>query len=145
VNSCHVSLCTKEESGYRIEIRDVAFRFEDWFEWWGNLLLEERVPFYSIKERMRFQFSCIFLCTKSVFWIPIEKLTSAEIKKSMYPFDERLSFRGKSILWESNFSERDIFVHLLSIIGIKRRPSTTHLKHQHSQRPEINKFRVSFC
>jgi hypothetical protein len=131
--------------GYRIEIRDVAFGFENWFEWWGDFLLEECVPVYSIKERMRFQFSCILLCTESVFGIPIEKLMSAEIKRLMYPFDERLSFNGKSILWESNFSERDIFVHLLSIIGIKRRPSTTHLKHQNSQRPEINKFRVPFC
>lgn len=135
----------RRRGGYRIEVRDVAFRFEDWFEWWGDLLLEERVPVYSIKERMRFQFSCILLCTKSVFGVPIEKLMSAEMKGLKYPFDERLSFSGKRILWESNFSERDIFVHLLSIIGIERRPSTTHLKHQHSQRPEINKFRVAFC
>jgi hypothetical protein len=145
VNSYNVNSRILSEMEYRIEIRDIAFRFEDWFERWWDFFFEKCVPVYSVKEGMCFQLSCIVFCSESVFGVPIQELLLDEIERVMYAFDERFSFHGKSIFWESNFSECDIFVHLLSVIGIKRRPSTTHLKHQYSQRPEINKFGVSFC
>ena len=45
---------------------------------------------------------------------------------------------------EPDLSVTNQSVHLLRLLRIERTPSTTHFEQQHTERPEINVFAVSF-
>lgn len=48
------------------------------------------------------------------------------------------------MLWEANLAVTNQSIHFLRLFGIERTPSATHLEKQHTKRPEIDMFAVTF-
>jgi hypothetical protein len=114
-----INLITKGK-GYGIKVRNIAVGLKDWLEGRWNLFSKKSIPIHSGKKGMSLEFSCIVFGPKSMFWVTIKKLSSANKHIDAYPLDKRFALRRKSILGESNFSKCNIFVHLLRIVCIKR-------------------------
>ena len=65
------------------------------------------------------------------------------MQRLTHPFDELFSIIVDNAFREPNLAETNVLVHLLSVFGIERTPTTTHLEQENTQTPEIDKFRVA--